>query len=41
MPVILGAGLRLLENVEGVTLEKIQVVEVGVRTSLAFHVVAG
>ena len=40
MPVILGAGLRLLEIVEGVALEKIRVDEAGVRTSLAFRVVA-
>ena len=39
MPVLLGGGLRLLENVEGVRLEKIQVEEIGARTSLAFRVV--
>ena len=40
MPVLLGGGLRLLENVEGVRLEKIQVEEIGARTSLAFRVAA-
>ena len=38
MPVILGGGLRLLENVEGIRIEKLQVEEVGARTSLAFRV---
>ena len=36
MPVILGSGLRLLENVEHVRLED-NVVEIGARTSLAFR----
>ena len=39
MPVILGGGLRLLENVEPARLEKIEVEEVGARTSLGFRVV--
>ena len=39
MPVILGGGMRLLENIEPVRIEKIQVEEVGARTSLAFRVV--
>ena len=38
MPVILGGGLRLLENLEHVRLEKTNVDEVGARTSLAFRV---
>lgn len=41
MPVLLGGGLRLFENVERVRLEKIQVEEVGARTSLAFRVRMG
>ena len=39
MPVILGGGLRLLENVEPARLEKIEVEEVGARTSFTFRVV--
>jgi dihydrofolate reductase len=41
MPVVLGGGLRLLENIEPerVQLEKIGVQEVGARTSLGFRVV--
>jgi dihydrofolate reductase len=40
MPVFLGAGLRFLDNadLERVELEKIDVREVGVRTSLRFRV---
>ena len=38
MPVILGGGLRLFEHIEGVRLEKIDVREIGPRTSLGFHV---
>ena len=39
MPVILGAGLRFLENIpSGLRLEKIGVQEVGVRTSLRFRI---
>jgi dihydrofolate reductase len=40
MPVLLGAGLRLLENVdpERLKLETIGVQEVGARTSLRFRV---
>ena len=40
MPVLLGAGLRLLENLdaERVRLEKIRVQEIGARTSLRFRV---
>lgn len=40
MPVVLGGGLRLLENVdpELVRLQKIDVREVGARTSLRFRV---
>jgi dihydrofolate reductase len=43
MPVVLGGGLRFLENVdpERVQLEKIDVQEVGARTSLRFRVVKG
>jgi len=43
MPVLLGGGLRLLENVdqERVRLEKQQVHEIGARTSLAFRMVRG
>jgi dihydrofolate reductase len=37
MPVLLGAGLRLFENNQ-LTLEKIDVREIGVRTSLRFRV---
>jgi len=42
MPVVLGAGLRLLENVDPdrVRLEKLPVEEVGARTSLGFRVVS-
>lgn len=41
MPVLLGGGLRLLENLESerVRLEKIAVEEIGVRTGLRFRVV--
>ncbi|MGH2699986.1 MAG: dihydrofolate reductase family protein [Actinomycetota bacterium] len=39
MPVVLGGGLRFLEDVEAVQLEKIDVQEVGPRTSLSFRVV--
>jgi dihydrofolate reductase len=41
MPVVLGEGLRLLENVdaERVRLEKIDVQDLGPRTSLSFRVV--
>ncbi len=39
MPVLLRDGLRLLENIEPVELEKSAVQEVGVRTSLRFRVV--
>jgi dihydrofolate reductase len=40
MPIVLGRGLRLLENVEPehMRLEKIHVQEVGARTSLGFRV---
>jgi hypothetical protein len=39
MPVVLGAGLRLFENIDpGLSLAKIGVQEVGTRTSLLFHV---
>ncbi|HWN22925.1 MAG TPA: hypothetical protein VNP93_13200 [Gaiellaceae bacterium] len=38
MPVILGGGLRLLEHVEPTRLEKIDVEEVGARTSFTFRV---
>jgi hypothetical protein len=38
MPVMLGGGLRLLEDIEG-RLEKGGVQEVGARTSLSFRVV--
>jgi dihydrofolate reductase len=43
MPVLLGAGLRLFENghVERLALEKLDVQEVGARTSLRFRVCAG
>ena len=43
MPVVLGGGLRFLESVdpERVQLEKVDVQEVGARTSLRFHVVKG
>jgi dihydrofolate reductase len=42
MPVVLGAGLRLLEDVDPVRvrLEKLPVEEVGARTSLGFRVVS-
>ena len=42
MPVVLGAGLRLLGNVDPdrVRLEKLSVEEVGARTSLGFRVVS-
>jgi dihydrofolate reductase len=42
MPVVLGDGLRLLENLdpERLRLEKLEVREVGARTSLGFRVVA-
>jgi dihydrofolate reductase len=41
MPILLGRGLRLLENVDGapVQLEKRDVREIGARTSLRFRVV--
>jgi dihydrofolate reductase len=41
MPVLLGGGLRLFENVdpEGVQLEKADVEDLGPRTSLSFRVV--
>jgi dihydrofolate reductase len=41
MPVLLGGGLRLLEDVdpEGVRLEKADVEDLGPRTSLSFRVV--
>jgi len=41
MPVLLGSGLRLFDDpaLAGVRLEKVDVVEVGARTSLRFHVV--
>jgi dihydrofolate reductase len=41
MPVVLGDGLRLLENLdsERLRLEKLEVCEVGARTSLGFRVV--
>lgn len=41
MPVVLGDGLRLLENLdpERIRLEKLEVREVGARTSLGFRVV--
>jgi dihydrofolate reductase len=39
MPVLLGSGLRLFENGDPQTLEKIDVREVGARTSLRFRVV--
>ena len=38
MPVLLGSGLRLLENVEPIELEKIGVQEIGARTSLRFRI---
>jgi dihydrofolate reductase len=38
MPMLLGDGLRLLENIEPVELEKIRVQEVGARPSLRFRV---
>jgi len=40
MPVVLGSGLRLLENIdpERVQLEKRDVQEIGARTSLRFPV---
>lgn len=38
MPVLLGAGLRLFEGTGPMTLEKLGVDEVGVRTSLRFRV---
>ena len=43
MPVVLGGGLRLLENLdpERLHLEKLEVREVGGRTSLGFRIVAG
>jgi dihydrofolate reductase len=43
MPVVLGGGLRLFENLdpERIRLEKIAVDEVGTRTSLRFRVHAG
>jgi dihydrofolate reductase len=42
MPVLLGGGLRLLENLdpERLRLEKLEVREVGARTTLGFRVVA-
>jgi dihydrofolate reductase len=42
MPVVLGDGLRLLENLdpERLRLEKLDVREVGARTSLGFRVVS-
>jgi dihydrofolate reductase len=40
MPVLLGSGLRLFEKApQGMTLEKLGVVEAGARTSLRFRVV--
>ncbi len=41
MPVILGAGLRLFDTADpaGITLEKLDVQEIGARTSLRFRVV--
>ena len=41
MPVVLGGGLRLLENLdpERVRLEKLEVREVGARTTLGFRIV--
>jgi dihydrofolate reductase len=41
MPVLLGGGLRLLENLdpERLRLEKLEVREVGARTSLGFRIV--
>jgi dihydrofolate reductase len=41
MPVVLGSGLRLLENIEAdrIQLEKRDVQEVGARTSLGFRIV--
>ena len=41
MPVLLRSGLRLLEKIEPVQLEKISVQEVGARTSLRFRVSGG
>ena len=43
MPVVLGEGLRLLENLdpERLRLEKREIREVGARTTLAFRVVTG
>jgi len=43
MPELLGAGLRLFENgsLERITLEKIDVQEIGARTSLRFRVKKG
>jgi dihydrofolate reductase len=43
MPVVLGGGLRLLANIEPerVQLEKIDVQEIGARTSLSFRIVKG
>jgi dihydrofolate reductase len=43
MPVMLGEGLRLLENIESerIQLEKIDVQEIGARTSFRFRVVKG
>ena len=39
MPVLLGGGLGLLENIERTQLEKLGVQEVGARTSLRFRLV--
>jgi dihydrofolate reductase len=38
MPVVLGAGRRLFEDLDGLRLEKIEVTETGARTSLRFRV---
>jgi hypothetical protein len=38
MPVLLGAGLRLLEGTGPLALEKLGVDEVGARTTLRFRV---
>lgn len=37
MPVLLASGLRLLENIEPVQLEKISVQQIGARTSPRFR----
>jgi dihydrofolate reductase len=41
MPVVLGAGRRLFEDLDGLRLEKIDVTETGTRTSLRFRVRKG